>query len=207
MNNLIVLQIIFLYILPVILIFILPKKWKMPILITVFSILIFLIFYENWTWTQLGIRLDNLYQGIAPYLIYTLLCSIMIIFISHKLHIRAINNWQRQPHFMFLFVFVSFFQELAYRGFLIPKLMTLFNSVFWVIISNTLIFMFIHIIYKNKLVNLSLTFIMGIIFAWSYIYFPNLILITISHSILNFLAVLYGWVSDSRIESKIKFKT
>jgi len=106
---------------------------------------------------------------------------------------------------MFLFVFVSFFQELAYRGFLIPKLMLLFNNPLLVILFNALIFMFVHIIYKNRLVNLSITFIMGIIFAWSYFYMPNLILITISHAILNFFGVLYGWVSDSKTESKLKY--
>jgi len=51
---------------------------------------------------------------------------------------------------------------------------------------NAVLFSLMHIIYLKAYVTLPLTFIAGIGLAWIYYKYPNLILISIAHTILKF---------------------
>ena len=62
-----------------------------------------------------------------------------------------------------------------------------------VIILNTLLFTLIHIIYPMPEIMIPVAVISGFAFALMYRYFPNLILISLSHAVLNFVAILYGF--------------
>ena len=77
-----------------------------------------------------------------------------------------------------------------------PKLELLMGIGFLAIAVNAIIFALLHIIYSNDYVSLLMIFAAGLGFAGMYLYYPNLILIALSHSVLNFIAVLFGFYSE-----------
>jgi membrane protease YdiL (CAAX protease family) len=84
-------------------------------------------------------------------------------------------------------------QEIAYRGFLFPKLQEL-SQKWWVVIgANTVLFTFLHIIYPIPGIMLPVAFFSGLALSIMYRYYPNLILISLAHAVLNFIAVLHGF--------------
>ena len=88
---------------------------------------------------------------------------------------------------------IAIVQEFLYRGFLMRELRLTRMRIAAVIIVNALLFTFLHIIYNPPLIILPMTLIGGIGFAWMYTRYPNLVLIAISHSILNFFAIWCGF--------------
>ncbi len=190
------LQILFIFIVPVILAYsgIISVKIRLWLFLILFFLVVLVSYFERMSFYELGIRLDNFYQSLIPYSLITILGVALMIIVAKLLNKTAHPDWWKNPHFQFMFIFLSIAQEFMYRGFLMPKLELLTSSLFLIVILNTFIYMFLHIIYPNKLSNLSLTFLAGLAFATLYYYYPNLILISISHAILNFFAVLYGLV-------------
>ncbi|MEA3398924.1 MAG: CPBP family intramembrane glutamic endopeptidase, partial [Patescibacteria group bacterium] len=87
----------------------------------------------------------------------------------------------------------SVLQEVVFRGVLMHMLRRAFKSPFFIIILNAALFALIHILYADAKVILPLTFLAGICFSWLYYKYPNLILISISHTILNFTAMILGF--------------
>lgn len=189
-------EIFFLFILPVLLIYfnIIPRDVRLGVLALVFFILVGIVVREKWSLKSLGIRLDNLIPALIPYTLFTLGAVAALIVIAKLLNSDTVENWSKDIHFQFLFLPISFIQEFAYRSFLIPRLKSIINSPWLVILANAILFSFLHIFYPNPVVNLPLTFFAGLGFASLYYRYPNLILATISHCILNFLSVYYCFV-------------
>ncbi len=194
-RKLILAQIFLIFILPVSLLFfkILPLNWRI-ILLTVSALFIYgIIHHEKWTHLEMGIRHDNFKKSLLPYFIFTVVSFFVLFMIAHKMQIREIDNKMFLLKTWIFFIPISFFQEFAYRSFLIPRLEKVFNSKYVVIIVNALLFTFLHIIYPSLGIVLPLVFVSGILFAWLYIKYPNLVLISIAHSILNVTALLLGF--------------
>lgn len=190
-------QILFVFIVPIFLIqtkIILPEN-RIWILILVVSILTMILFYEKWNSKMLGLTKSNIKKFLLPYTIFTAIGIMFIIYLSEGiLNKEEIKNWWQYSHFLYMFFIVSFFQEIAYRGYMIPALGKLTNkNTSTIIFINAILFTYLHIIFGNLILSLPLAFLAGISFAAMYIKFPNLILMIISHSILNFFAVLYGF--------------
>ena len=204
MRNLTIIEIILVFIVPVYIIYKSPffyknRQWIFgPILL----IIGLLMFFEKYTLYKLGFRSDNIIHSLLPYFIFTFSGIGISILISNYLDKKPVKNWWRFSHFHTDFITLSFLQELIYRGYLMPKLETIFHSVIITIILNSLIFAFIHIIYPNKLRNFLLSFVAGLFFATIYYFYPNLYLITISHSALNFVTLLYGIIGPNDFKDK-----
>lgn len=197
MNSLILLlEIVLIFILPIVLIYynIIHKKFRLWGLFGILLSVCFLSYSEHMTLRQLGIRVDNFNVSYLPYSLLTIIGACVILIAAKLLNKKMEFEWLKNRHFQFMFLFVSIAQEFLYRGFLIPKLSLLISSTLIVILINALLFMFLHIIYPNKATNLVFTFIGGVAFATIYFYYPNLILISLSHASFNFFAVLYGLV-------------
>lgn len=201
METLSIVQVILIFILPVLLIQlnIIPVNKRFLVLLLTTVIILAIVVQEKWSLTILGLENGNFYPSLMPYILFTFLGLISIIIAAKILNRAVVQNWWKQPHFLYLFIIVSLVQEFAYRGFLIPKLQLIFNSAGFVIIINTLLFTYLHIIFPNKKVNLPLIFMGGIGFSTMYLYYPNLLLISLSHMILNFFAVLYGFFSFRKV--------
>lgn len=88
---------------------------------------------------------------------------------------------------------LCFVQELLFRGFLIPKLEVFISSFFFVALANAILFMLMHTIYSVKFIDLLFIFIEGFLLAMIYIFYPNLLLITLAHSVHNYIAVFYKY--------------
>ncbi|HPS21697.1 MAG TPA: type II CAAX endopeptidase family protein [Candidatus Paceibacterota bacterium] len=198
-KRLVLTQIFLIFILPVALLYfkILPSDWRM-ILLLICSIFIYgIIRHERWTHVDMGLRHDNFKKAVPFYFVFTLLGVLALVIIQHKLGLQNLNTKEFFIRTWAFFIPVSFFQEFAFRAFLIPRLQYLYNNKVTVILVNAILFTLIHIIYPNLGVGLIVAFVSGIFFAWLYQKYPNLLLVSTSHAVLNLLAVLLGFFNLS----------
>lgn len=194
-------QIIAIFVLPVMLIQlnIIPVKQRFWVLLGASLLLLGIIVNEQWSLQKLGITLNNFDHSLYPYLILTLLGGIGILIFANIFKRQHVNKWWTERHFLYAFIPISILQEFAYRGFLMPKLEEMFSSLILVLLINTILFTYLHVVFPNKKINLPLIFCGGLGFSTVYYFYPNLILVSLSHMILNFLAVLYGFFSFRRV--------
>jgi len=194
-KKLILTQIFVIFILPVAVLYfkILSPNWRM-VLLAVSSLFIYgIIKHEHWTHEDMGLRHDNFKKAFPFYLFFTVLCIGVLFLIHSNVNMPDVNT---KIFFIKTFAFFlpsSFFQEFAFRSFLIPRLKEIFESKYVIVFLNAFLFALIHIIYSNWGISLPITFVSGIFFAWLYIKYPNLLLVSLSHSILNLTAVLLGF--------------
>jgi len=162
--------------------------------LTGFLFILFLIIYHSYTPYYLGIRFDNLAQGIIPYSLVTIIITLVLLVYVKITKQKTVKRLFLLPHFQYGFLVVSFLQEFVYRGLLIPVLLSANFSLATTVITSAILFAYLHIIYPNSLRNVFFGFILGIIYALIYLSYPNLILVSISHAVLNFLALYYQLV-------------
>ncbi len=201
MVNYIVISILF--VLPVILIYkkIISFKHKIFILYIVTFLLIGVIIAEKWNLSDLG--LDPLINSdyIVVYLVFTTVLSTFIYFLAKLEKRRILESWWTDKHFIYGFILVSFLQEFIFRGFLVHKLSEIFVSPIVIILISAILFAFMHIIYSDNFKIILILFLGGIAFTAIYIYFPSLMLISVSHMVLNFLIVIYGYLSNEKLNA------
>ena len=189
------LEVIFLFVLPIVLLcfHIVPISDRIYILL-IFSVFIYAVIKkEGWTEKDIGLTFENINKKMfKAYFIATGLVFLSLISLAQYFHLPPTHHWWTNSNFLFLFVVVSFFQEFAFRGFLMPLLQKVFPSMFAVVLVNSLLFAGMHAIYPMPMFGLPFAFLAGIFFSTLYHKYPNLILISIAHSILNFVVVWYG---------------
>jgi len=194
-KRLILVQIFLIFILPVFLIYfnILPVSWRMILLLVCSLVLYGIIRKEDWSFEDLGLHHHNYKKAIPFYAGFTVLGVLLLFFIHHEINPPDIATRLFFIKTFAFFIPISFFQEFAFRAFLVPRLKTLYKNELFIIFFNAILFTLIHIIYPNWGIGLPLAFFSGIFFAWLYIKYPNLVLVSISHAILNITAVLLGF--------------
>ena len=187
-------HILFVFIIPIILIItgVIPIEYRIIVLSVVVSALFIILIAEKWTLRMLGFRMPTKKEMLG-YTIFTFVGVIAISQLGAHIGTSTVTIWWQQPHFLYLFFIVSVLQELAYRGYLMPALASVERSPLAIILTNAVLFAFLHAIFPNYLTNLPLAFVGGIAFAAIYYKYPNLVLIMLSHAVLNFVAVWYGF--------------
>lgn len=188
-------QIFFIFILPIaLLVFgIVPIAWRMLVLCVSMLFMYGVIQNEKISDETMGLSKKTFKKSLIPYLVFTLVGAFVFVRLSDVLEINPNVVWYEHAHFLFLFLPVSLLQEIAYRGFLFPKLRVL-NQKWWVVIgANAVLFTILHVIYPTPGIMLPVAFFSGIALAVMYRYYPNLLLISFSHAVLNFIAVLHGF--------------
>jgi len=195
-KRLMLVQIFVIFVLPIILLYfkIIPSNWRI-ILLLVSSLFIYgIIRHEKWTHEEMGVRNDNFKKAFPFYLFFTVLSLITLFIISKLVHMPQ-EVFTKMFYFKTVILFLpsSFFQEFAFRSFLMPRLKHIFQSSFTIILINAVLFTFMHVIYSSLGILIPILFISGIFFAWLYFKYPNLILVSIAHSFLNVTAVLLGF--------------
>lgn len=188
-------QIFLVFILPILLINlgiieIEDRIWVLGILI---SLLLVVLIKEKWTLRMLGVTSHNIKKYALPYILFTVVAILVAYIFGEKIGHEELVGWWKYGHFLYGFFIVSLFQEIGYRGYLIPALGKIIKKPIFIVCANALIFMFLHSIFPNPLVGLPLAFIGGIGFALMYLRYPSLPLIIISHALINFFVVLYGF--------------
>lgn len=198
-KRLILVQIFIIFVLPVFLLYfrILPISWRF-ILLAISSLVIYgIIRREEWSFEEMGIRHDNFKKAIPFYLSFIVLGIVVLFLIEHKFNMPDIDTKIFFIKTWVFFIPVSLFQEFAFRSFLIPRLKKLYDNNYVVILFNAVLFTLLHIIFPNLGIGLPIAFVSGIFFAWIYIKYPNLVLISLAHSVLNIVAVLLGFFAIS----------
>lgn len=189
-------QILIVFILPVALIHggVIPITKRVLMLVIIVTLFVVILAKERWTLRMLGVEKEKIKKYALPYLAFTgIMLLLIFLFSEHVLHVEEISQWWTHRHFLYLFFIVSLFQEVAYRGYLIPALGKLAHSVPMLVFANVLLFTFLHTIFPNPMIGLPVAFVGGVGFAIMYLRYPSLPLIVISHAALNFCAVLYGF--------------
>ena len=188
-------QVLFLFVLPIALLYhnIIPVSGRLYVLLFVSLLIYGVIKKEGWTEADFGLTFKTSAKAIKVYTVSTILALSAILLVSEYFELPPPTHWWTKPHFLFLFIVLSFFQEFAFRGFLMPLLGKIFPDTFTIVLVNALIFAGMHSIYPYPLVALPFAFIGGLFFSILYKKYPDLILVSISHSILNFAAVWFGF--------------
>ncbi len=194
-KRLIILQTFLIFVLPVLLLYfnVVSKSWVFFFLCIGALSIYGIIYYEKWTHKEMGLRHDNLKKSIPIYLGFTILSIGVLFLLSWQLDLVSINARNVLFQKLLLFIPISFFQEFAFRSFLMHRLQLIFKSGFTIILVNTILFTLIHIIYPGLDIVLPITFVGGIFFASLYYKYPNLLLTTLAHSVINITAVLLGF--------------
>jgi len=195
-KELVLVQILYIFIIPILLLYyrVIPGSFRLLLLVGVTSLLFGIIHHAHWTHKDLEIKKDFL-KDIIPYTIATLVGVVLIVIsasLSKTTRVVESYKWWEDLRFLLLFIPISVMQEVIFRGVLMHMLLRAFKNIPFVILVNALLFALIHIIYINVDIVLPLTFLGGIGFAFMYYKYPNLIMISISHTILNFIAMALG---------------
>jgi len=194
-----IVEILLLFVLPVLLIHfrIVHFRYRYVVLGVVTLIMLLVAIAEGWTFTQLGIRTDNLKTALLPYIFFTVagISFVLIVSVIIGNKPKLTNFWTAYPLYLLSFIPACLIQEFGYRAILLPKLESIFTSIVMVIIIDALIFALLHVFYPDAPVLLFVTFIGGLGFAAIYYFYPNLILIFLSHTVLNFVMMLFSFFS------------
>jgi membrane protease YdiL (CAAX protease family) len=194
-SELAIVQVFFLFVTPIALLYfhIVPIEARIPMLL-VFSLWMYgIVKKEKWTERDFGLSLKTITPALPAYITATGIALVAIMYMAVVRNMPPASHWWTKPHFLFLFLVVSFFQEFAFRGFLMPVLHRITKDALSIILINATLFAFMHAIYPFPTVALPLAFAGGLFFAGMYYRYPNLILVSLSHAILNFAAVWYGF--------------
>lgn len=144
----------------------------------------------------MGFRTDNLRSCCIPYLVFTLISSTLILSFLRisGLGQAAFDLWQKVYPLTFLVVISSVSQEFIFRGLLMNFLRNKFKSAVLVIFLDALVYSIIHLIFPYRELLTLGAFLLGLGFASIYYYYPNLILVSISHTIINCLILFYCYL-------------
>jgi uncharacterized protein len=192
-----ILEIFILFVLPTLLLYfqVIPISSRGWLVVVIMTSITVIMMKEKWSWQTLGFRTNNLRSSLIPYSIFTLFGLASIGMLAFVLGRNPVADWATAQHFTSGFLVISFVQEFAYRGFLMPRLKSWFSSPLVIISINAVLFAFLHIIFPEPLMFLPLGLITGYAFATIYHSHPNLYLITASHAILNYGAVMFCFFS------------
>ncbi len=187
-------QILYLFVVPILLLYfkILPGNFRFVLLLTVALLLYGIVRRAHWTDTDFGIK-KNFMEDIVPYTLFTVGGVLFLVWLAQVVPHSPFLEWWENAKFLLLFIPLSLLQEIIFRGILMNMLERTFTSAIFIITLNAAVFAMMHVIYLNSLFVLPLTFLAGIGFAWMYYQYKNLYLISISHTILNFVAMILGF--------------
>ena len=193
------LEIVYIFIAPVALLYVgvIPYSWRILVLLGISLLIMSIIRYGRWTRAQLGIAHLFRPRATAAWSFFTLLGVVAIVYYARRFDFDPVvlgdlaSSWR----LLLFFIPLSVLQEVAYRGFLTERLRQFSFSRFHRVFLNAALFTLLHIIYPYAAITLPIAFIGGLCFAALYEKHPDLLLACMSHSVLNFTAVYFGFFS------------
>ena len=193
-REIVFLQILYLYIIPTMLFYfdVIPDKFRFVTLLCIALTLYGIVRKHHWTSSEFGIT-KNFMKDIAPYFIFTVSGVLFLVWLAKITPHSPMLEWWDNKKFILLFIPFSILQEIIFRGVLMRLLRKAFTSPVFIITINAALFSFMHVIYTHSIFVLPMTFIGGIGFAWMYYKYPNLILISASHTVFNFVGMILGF--------------
>src|SRR3989344_6314269 len=171
---------------------VISPKFRIFVLLGIFILSFFIIFFQHISFIEIGIRTDNFYPSIIVYSVSTIIAILFLITLAKITKNTHAQKWYKDPHFLFLFIPISFAQQFLFQGFILYELQSIFPAVLAIVVS-ALIFGYLHTIYPRPVFSFILGTLAGLFFAMLYTLYPNLIISSIVHMILNFTAVYLGF--------------
>lgn len=140
-------------------------------------------------------NLDLTYLGFnkitkSSLIIYTAVTTLGLLVINISgLRNRILNSYTNNPEMLSNIYFYSLAsspaQEFVFRSYPLAMLGYFgINSAWVYIVFSAFCFSLAHIFLKNVYITVF-TFIMGMVWAWIFFYFPDLLLVSISHTVLG----------------------
>ncbi len=121
---------------------------------------------------------------LIKFLIIAIITTVFVWFTDKENFFLVLLN--KPQLWLMILIFYTFFsvypQELIYRTFFFQRYQSLLKNEILFILINAVVFSLAHIFFKNTLV-LFLTFIGGIIFAYTYKKTKSTLLVSIEHAI------------------------
>lgn len=117
-------QVTSIFVVPILLLYynILSKNLRVGVLVLMCVLIYAIVKKEKWARAPLGLSANTFKKYLIPYLAFMFVGVTGILLFAENYEMEPQSAWWTKPHFLFLFLVVSFLQEFAYRGFLIPKL-------------------------------------------------------------------------------------
>ncbi|NER20845.1 MAG: CPBP family intramembrane metalloprotease [Symploca sp. SIO1C2] len=164
------------------------------ILLTFIGLLMFFIRPSQGTSNiDLGITRKNFEKSIYAIIPLTLLLGLPMILLS-LVNDPRIDNSELSIYFYLFYVLISCpLQEFAYRGYLFHLLEVLALKKWTRIIIAAALYSFVHIIFVDIYIVIA-TLLVGILWNIHYDRYRNLASVTLSHSILGVLSILFGLI-------------
>ena len=136
----------------------------------------------------MGIQTDNLLLSLLPWSILTLVFAIGLFFVLQRYPI-LFQLWHQLYPSVGILIFLAAAQELFFRGYLMKVLRGAFKRPVAVILIDAILFAAMHLVFAQRTILVPEAFIAGIGFAWIYYYYPNVILASLSHALLNWIII------------------
>ncbi|GAB5400180.1 MAG: hypothetical protein Aureis2KO_17650 [Aureisphaera sp.] len=119
--------------------------------------------------------------------IFALIAIVTTVFVYYtepkSLFFVPLNKPQLFITILFIYTFLSVWQqEIIYRTFFFKRYEKLFKNQYLFLFVNAIVFSLAHIFFRNTLV-MILTFIGGLLFAWTYLKFRSTTLVSIEHAL------------------------
>ncbi len=123
-------------------------------------------------------------QALIKLLVIACLTTIFVWFTAKEVLFGVLLN--KPKLWLFILFFYSFFsvypQELIYRTFYFKRYHDIFKNKYLLIFINAIVFSLGHIFFKNSLV-LALTFLGGLLFAFTFYKTKSTLMVSIEHAI------------------------
>jgi uncharacterized protein len=142
---------------------------------------------------NLGISRHNLTDSIIAIFPLSVILALSTIVAAVANQPRYDNSGLSVGFYLFYVLVSCPFQEFAYRGYLFPALDILPLQKWGRIILATILYSFLHIIYKDVYI-IVFTLITGLIWNIHYDKYRNLASVTVSHIILGVLTIRLGLI-------------
>lgn len=160
---------------------------KVGSVLVAFAYLLFVLFKKtNISFKiKMGIAWSSFWkQAFVKFIIIAVVTSGYVYFVdASKLFCVPKNNPTLWITILFVYTFLSVWpQEVIYRTFFFARYEGLFKDKRLLIFVNAIVFMMAHLFFKNTLV-LVLTFIGGLIFAYTYYKRRSTTLVSIEHAL------------------------
>lgn len=168
-----------------------PFSFRFLLLTVITPLLFFVRPSEAIDNKTLGITKHNLSKSIITIIPITLVLALPIVFVAGVNKPRYDNSDLSIFFYIFYVLISCLFQEFAYRGYLFPALDILPLGKWARIILASVLFSFVHIIYKDIYILLS-TLIAGLLWSIHYDKCRNLAGVTVSHAIVGVLTISLG---------------
>lgn len=156
--------------------------------------------------TELGITIPTFFESLL-YIIVTILSCIVLWILAKwilKLKPNVLNIHKKWVEHMLFYIIVSSpIQEFLFRSFVYFSLvkMHVLHLLTMVAISSVL-FTIAHIIFKDRLFLVG-ALTSGVIWSVLYFYYPNLLLVSLSHAVVGVFAFLLGFIKKETFTIRI----